>query len=582
MTAYEFILKMKNYASSELQKVSQELGVVKSKEMEVANGMTNIGDKAKTTGGAVSSLKGIFGGLVGVLGAVGIGIGFYQVVNMMEQGVEKAHALHAAEAQIKAGLESTRGVAGLVFDDLEKSAGKFSKSVLYGRADIMAMQSILLTFPAVTKNSFDPASEVILDMSTRLGQDLKSSAIQVGKALQDPIKGVTALRRVGVNFNSTQIETIKHLVETGQKAKAQGLIMKELNTEFGGSAKAAFNADPLAKYNKVVGSMKIQLGEAAIKVQAALAPALIFTAKLFGTLIIQVPKFTSKLIEIAKWIIGNKPLMIGLGLILAGIGLNFLIAEAGSIAFSFGMGILNIATTIATGAMAAFNFVMAMNPISLVIIAIGLLIAIVAILWNKFGWLRGTVLGVWEVLKGLGTMIKNYVVNRFAELITGIGSAGKAIWAFVKGDWSGAMAEAKKAGTNLMGVNSKEQALKDGKAAIGSFNKGWTAGMKEVATPKKKPVKEAQKAFSPLMPGLDLGGDGDGGGDKKDKKDKKKSDGIISGGSKQTTINITIGKLNEKIEIYTTNLKEGAGEIEQKVNEILLRAVNSVNQMQTN
>jgi len=83
------------------------------------------------------------------------------------------------------------------------------------------------------------ATETVLDMSTALGQDTKSSAVQLGKALQDPILGITALRRVGVNFSEDQKTVIENLVKTGNKAEAQRLILKELNTEFGGSARNA-------------------------------------------------------------------------------------------------------------------------------------------------------------------------------------------------------------------------------------------------------------------------------------------------------------------------------------------------------
>jgi hypothetical protein len=76
-------------------------------------------------------------------------------------------------------------------------------------------------------------------MSQALGQDLKSSAIQLGKALQDPIEGVTALRRVGVNFTDEQKNMIEALVKSGKLEEAQTFILKELQTEFGGSARAA-------------------------------------------------------------------------------------------------------------------------------------------------------------------------------------------------------------------------------------------------------------------------------------------------------------------------------------------------------
>lgn len=574
MTAYEFILKMKNYASSELQKVSKELGGVGTKA-DTASG------KLGGMGKAGISLTGIFKGLISTLGMVGIGLGFFQIISMLNQGIEKAHLFHQAEAQVRAGLESTRGAAGLMYEDVEKSAKKLSSSVLYSKTDILGMQSILLTFPSITKKSFDPTSQIIMDMSTRLGQDLKSSAIQVGKALQDPERGITALRRVGVNFNDTQTETIKKLIATGQTAKAQALILAELNTEFGGSSKAAFDADPLAKYNKVVGSMKMQLGEAAIQIQAALAPALMGVAKAFQWLFMLVPPFIAWLIRFGNWITANKPLLIGLGLVLVGIGFNFLIANAGTIAWSIGLGILNGVIWLVTAAQTALNFVMAMNPISLVIIAIGALIAIVALLWDKFGWLRGSILGVWEVIKGLGTMIKNYVINRFKELLSGVQGIGQALVAFFNGDFKKAWEIGKKSVGDLMGVGSKEKLIKDGANAFKSFNKGWAEGNKEVVTPKKAAVKTKAAAISPLNNLYnEMGGaedtTGKGAADK-----KQKSDSIVSGGSKQTQINITIGKLQDKTEIHVSNTDAGISDLGTKVQEALLRAVNSVNQMQT-
>lgn len=103
----------------------------------------------------------------------------------------------------------------------------------------LGAENLLLTFTNIGKDVFPQATRTVQDMSIALGQDLKSSSIQLGKALQDPILGVTALRRVGVNFNEAQTDVIKKLVETGHAAEAQKLILKELATEFGGSAAAA-------------------------------------------------------------------------------------------------------------------------------------------------------------------------------------------------------------------------------------------------------------------------------------------------------------------------------------------------------
>lgn len=71
-------------------------------------------------------------------------------------------------------------------------------------------------------------------------------------------------------------------------------------------------------------------------------------------------------------------------------------------------------------------------------------------------------------------------------------------------------------------------------------------------------------------------GKGDGTG-----KDKSKSDSIVSGGSKITHITINIEKLQDDTKIYVDSTESGLSNLGEKVQEMLLRAVNSVNQMQT-
>jgi hypothetical protein len=103
----------------------------------------------------------------------------------------------------------------------------------------MNMQAVLATFKEVRGDEFVRAQKAIMDMSTVLDQDLKSSAVQVGKALNDPIKGLTAMQRVGVTFSESQSEAIKSLAEMGRTAEAQKLILAELESQFGGTAEAA-------------------------------------------------------------------------------------------------------------------------------------------------------------------------------------------------------------------------------------------------------------------------------------------------------------------------------------------------------
>lgn len=127
----------------------------------------------------------------------------------------------------------------ITMDEVVKLSEAMQAQTTYADEMVLSAENVLLTFTNIGKNTFPEATKVVLDLSTAMHQDLQSSAVQVGKALQDPILGVSALRRVGVNFSEDQQNVIEKLVKTGNTLEAQKMILKELNTEFGGSAAAA-------------------------------------------------------------------------------------------------------------------------------------------------------------------------------------------------------------------------------------------------------------------------------------------------------------------------------------------------------
>ena len=179
-----------------------------------------------------SRFAGALKGLLPVLGLATVAVGIAAIARATMEA-EKA------QAQLVAVLKSTKGAAGLTAAELNNMAGELQKVTTYGDEAIIGAQSLLLTFTKIGKDTFPDATEAVLNMSTALGQDLRSSAIQVGKALNDPILGVTALGRAGVQFTQDQKNLIKSLVETGRVAEAQRIILQELETQMGGSARAA-------------------------------------------------------------------------------------------------------------------------------------------------------------------------------------------------------------------------------------------------------------------------------------------------------------------------------------------------------
>lgn len=186
----------------------------------VSTGFTNAGAKLTDFGASITALGLPFAGLVAA--AVG-----------------SFSDSQKAIAQLDATLKSTGGKAGVTKDAALKLASSLQRVTTYSDEAVLSGENLLLTFTNIGSDVFDQATTAALDMSTAMGQDVKSSAIQLGKALNNPVEGLTALTRVGVTFSDEQKALIKSLQDSGDMAGAQTVILQELQKEFGGSAVAA-------------------------------------------------------------------------------------------------------------------------------------------------------------------------------------------------------------------------------------------------------------------------------------------------------------------------------------------------------
>lgn len=209
----------------------------------------------------------------GSMAAAGATVAVAAIAGFAASSIREYAAQEKANAQMAATLKSTHNAAGLFIEDLQDQASALQKLTTYTDDSIQSAQSLLLTFTNVKGAVFQEATGTILDMSTALGQDLKSSSIQVGKALNDPIHGITALSRVGVSFTEQQKAQVEQMVKVGDTMGAQRLILKELSTEFGGSAAAAANtyAGKLTQLGNAWGEFKESVGKALVE---AITPAI--------------------------------------------------------------------------------------------------------------------------------------------------------------------------------------------------------------------------------------------------------------------------------------------------------------------
>lgn len=301
-------------------------------------------------------------GLESTMGLIGRAVAAFAGFSFLKGSVEMFNESAQASAQLDASLRSTANAANLNREALDAQAEALMNTSLFDDDAITKSQGLLATFTNIKNAIYMEAIPAITDMATKMGGDLQGATLQVGKALNDPIKGITALRRVGVAFSESQVEVIKNLVETNRTAEAQALILKELQIEFGGSAEAASKAGtgPFTVLKNNLNNIREEIGKLVVEIGTALLP----------TIKMLVEKFA----QLVKWIKENKEMLGQLIVALGSAWVAFkLIGGAVAIwqAISAAIGV----TTLATEALAVSS-VAFISTIGLVAVAVGALVAV--------------------------------------------------------------------------------------------------------------------------------------------------------------------------------------------------------------
>lgn len=197
----------------------------------------NIRKSLKNSMAGFGQLRNQILGVGAAAGAVAAG-GLLLLRQGLKETIGLANVQETAEVKLAGVIRATGAAAGYTTGELKAQAAGFQAITTAGDETVIQAQAVLATFKQIKGDQFRDATEAALDMQTVVGGDLQGSIIRLGKALNDPIRGVSALSRVGVTFNETQKATIKRLQESGDIMGAQKVILKELRSEFGGTAAA--------------------------------------------------------------------------------------------------------------------------------------------------------------------------------------------------------------------------------------------------------------------------------------------------------------------------------------------------------
>lgn len=237
------------------------------------------------------------------------------VKSSIPAAVESKQAL----AQVTAALASMGAASGRSVEQLQDQAGALQSLSNFDDDDILkSVTANLLTFGNVSGEVFDRAQLAAVNLSARMGTDLQSAALMVGKALNDPVKGLAALGRAGIQFTTEQKETIKGMVAAGNAAGAQSIMLGELERQFGGAAKAQRDATPDAAMQEQWRTLQENIGAVALQVLPPLLSAVTSIAGAFNNLDPTVQTFIIGAAAIAAAV---GPVTVGIGGMVSAFGL---------------------------------------------------------------------------------------------------------------------------------------------------------------------------------------------------------------------------------------------------------------------
>jgi hypothetical protein len=403
--------------------------------------------------------------------------GLQMVKGALQGAVLEAQAYEKATAQLNAGIKSTGNLAGLSVEGLQAQAAALESLSAQDEIAIMKNQGLLQTFTNVRNvvgegnDIFDQATLAMLNMGAKMG-DNAGSAMQLGKALNDPLMGMNALRRVGVVFTEQQKQSIKTMVAAGDIMGAQKIILQELEVEFGGAAKAAGDT-----FAGAVFRAKDKVADFARTLITNLQPIVLSVGKTIGDLW---NKYLSPLLKIIN---DNKDallIFVGVlgtayaafklyGVILAVVKTAQSLYAVAQVLMAGGQ-LASIASTNGLAAsMLRLNAIMSANPIGLIVAALALVAAGFVIAWNNSETFRKVMISVGKA--GL---------SAFSYLLEFLGLYATGVLKVVTGPMRLLLK-----GLEMLGVKGAGAALKDINGAIDNVGKFFDGAAKKVESYKK-------------------------------------------------------------------------------------------------
>ena len=629
----EYTLTLKDFVSAKLQKIGinndtmlEKFAELEKVQKKVSRGFAQMGTSVHTLQQKIALLKAERDLLpIGSLSAIRK---YNSEINKLEHSVSKLQTLNGSKLKtwfsealnslpglatnplilagagigmsIRKGMEADlqqANITTLLRGDVEKAKALYAQLSDYGvktpydKAGLIEAQKTMMSFGLSSEFAFGKLKN-IGDIAMGDAQKMKSLSLAFAQATSaGKLQGQDLMQMINAGFNPLQViseRTGESMAQLKERMSKGGISAQELAQAFEwatdkqglfyqGAEKAGQTLS--GKFNKMMDSIT----ELALKVYEAISPIL-------GPLVDLMAVVFSSIGGGIGWLIQKFQEANPVVLLVAGaIGI-----------YATAMILHNTYTAIATAwqnrltwAVIKTNLAFLANPITWIIAGIIALIAIIAYcIVGVSGWGKAwdnTVQGmkyIWEAFILTYKAHWNTAVNAF---MAGVDACKLAWYKFKEavglGDSTENQAMIAKIQNDLQerAKSVTEGYKKAGEAGVKAkeaFSKAWDSlefkSFKEVKDGLMgklgmKTESSPTLGMSPIT-GETTATTGEG---------TKTKDNIVSGGTRQTHINIQIGNVGTDTKVYVSSVREGVENFGAMVKEELLRIVNSINQLQT-
>jgi hypothetical protein len=402
MNSISVIFKALDQITAPVKKIQGQVGAFTTKINASNAAMSIYANKAKAS---FSAFAGIGGYITGAL-ATG------SIIAFANKSIDEFNKSAQAIKNVEAGLISTKNAAEKTIPELKKMAETLQKTTFFEDDSILNnLTAQMLTFTNITGKNFDRAQKAVLDITAKLygveasEESLKGVSIQLSKALNMPTTGMNALSRSGIQFSAKQKAVIKTLAATNRLGEAQALMLKEIESQYGGTARALANT-PFGKQKQILN----EIGNRMETIGEKLAPIKLKLLDLFEKILDKLP-IVFNLVEKHKTLIIN----------ITGALVAYKTAQLAATFALLAFGKVSVITNILGYVSAVFSLTKGIKSLSEAQALLN-----IVMLENPLAWIALAAAGVFLIVKNWKT-IKTFFSGLWTSISTGFKTAYDSI-----------------------------------------------------------------------------------------------------------------------------------------------------------